>query len=43
LSADELLQKSVSYHKTCYKDLTIKTRVERAKMRYEKAEAMQCQ
>ena len=39
LSADELLRKSVSYHKTCYKDLTNKTHVERAKMRYEKGQA----
>lgn len=36
LSASELLQKSVSYHKTCYKDLTNKTRIERAKVRYSK-------
>lgn len=39
LSADELLQKSVSYHKTCYKDLTSKSHVERAKRRYEKGQA----
>ena len=39
LSADELLQKSVSYHKTCCKDLTNKTLVERAKRRYEKGQA----
>jgi len=39
LSANELLQKSVSYHKTCYKDLTNKTHIERAKRRYEKGQA----
>ena len=39
LSADELIQKSVSYHKTCYKDLTNKTYIERAKIRYENAQA----
>ena len=39
LSADELLQNDVSYHKTCYKDLTHKTYIERAKIRYKKGQA----
>ena len=38
LSADELLQMGVSYHKTCYKDLTNKTYIERARVRYEKGQ-----
>ena len=38
-SAEELLQNGVSYHKTCYKDLTHKTCIERAKIRYQKGQA----
>lgn len=39
LSAAELIQDGVSYHKTCYKDLTHKTCIERARIRYEKGQA----
>ena len=38
LSADELLHSGISYHKTCYKDLTNKTYIERAKVRFEKGQ-----
>ena len=38
-STDELLQNGISYHKTCYKDLTHKTCIERARIRYEKGQA----
>jgi len=38
LSTNDVLQKSVSYHKTCYKDLTNKTHIERTKLRYEKVQ-----
>ena len=39
LSANELLQNGISYHKICYKDLTHKTCIERARFRYEKGQA----
>lgn len=39
VSASELLQDGVSYHKTCYKDLTHKTCIDRAKVRYERGQA----
>ena len=39
LSANELLENGISYHKICYKDLTHKTCIERARIRYEKGQA----
>jgi hypothetical protein len=39
LTADELLKNGISYHKSCYKDLTHKQSVDSARTRFEKGQA----
>ena len=38
MSTADLIHNGICYHKTCYKNLTHKTNIERAKIRYEKGE-----